>query len=72
MKSKLPKDIINLEGLHVVEINKGEEFGICFKHRDGLLPAKEYYFDSKDIQNDWLRQTSEFRENSMSDQYLQM
>ena len=46
-KAKMPKEIINLEGLTVDVIEKRKEkdaYGIVFKHRDGLYTPKEYYF----------------------------
>lgn len=49
IKSKIPIDIINCEGLTVDKIDKEGRFGIFFKHRDGLYPPKEYYFESKEI-----------------------
>ena len=40
----MPKDIINLEGLTVDAIEKekkdSKEYGIVFRHRDGLYPSK--------------------------------
>lgn len=43
-KKKIPKDIINLEGLTVDTIEREGEskqaYGIVFKHRDGVYPAK--------------------------------
>lgn len=51
-KKKMPKEIINLEGLTVDTIEQKTsdnkiEYGIFFKHRDGLYEAKEYIFRDK-------------------------
>jgi hypothetical protein len=36
--SKIPKDLINLEGLTVHPVDRQEERGIRFTHRDGAYP----------------------------------
>ncbi len=40
MKAKMPREIICLEGLFVTEVTTKGEYGIVFKHRDGLYPQK--------------------------------
>jgi hypothetical protein len=58
IKARLPQEIINLEGLYITETTKEEAYGITITHRDGLYPAKTYYFEEKSTQEEWMRQTS--------------
>ena len=41
-----------------------------FKHRDGLYPAKGYYFKSKDLFEEWSKHLIEFRTTAVEDLYL--
>jgi hypothetical protein len=70
--SKIPKDIINMEGLTAHRIDLSEEFGIKLNHRDGIYPEREFMFDSRQIREDWMKQLADFKENSLFDKYIKL
>jgi serine/threonine protein kinase len=42
---------------------------MTIKHRDGIYPEKEYYFENVEVQKEWLKFLDEFKENSIYNQY---
>jgi hypothetical protein len=69
----MPKDIISLEGLMVDTVERGEkndkEYGVVFRHRDGVYQAKEYYFKDKEVYDEWVKHLSDFRTSTVEDLY---
>jgi len=44
-----------MEGLIVEPKSNVNGFGIIIKHRDGIYPEKEFYFENETVQKEWLR-----------------
>jgi len=59
-----------MEGLIVESKSNTNGFGIIIKHRDGVYPEKEFYFENETNQKEWLRILSEYKENSVYNQFL--
>jgi hypothetical protein len=70
--SKIPKDLINLEGLTAFPVDRNEETGIRLTHRDGVYPEREFLFDSKAMRDDWMKQLVDFKELSVFDKFLKL
>jgi hypothetical protein len=68
-KSSMPVEVKNMEGLIVDAKNNENGFGMLIKHRDGVYPEKEYYFENEGVQKEWLRVLDEFKENSIYNKY---
>lgn len=44
-------------------------FGLSFFHREGIYPEKKYFFQSKQIWSEWLRQLDDFLTEDIYDEY---
>ena len=68
--SKFPVEIKSLEGLIVEAVeNSDHKFGFLVKHRDGIYPEKSYFFRDKETQQEWLRFMSDFKAESIYNEY---
>lgn len=70
--SKIPKDIINMEGLTAQIIDRRDEYGIKLTHRDCIYPEREFLFEGKGLSDDWMKQLADFKENSLFDKYIKL
>ncbi len=63
--SEHPVQIINLEGLSAEEVSKESLHGFTFKHRDGIYPESNYLFESKEVQQEWMKYLSMYLTNNI-------
>ena len=71
-ESKIPIDIVTMEGLTVEGYDRDAKYGIRIKHRDGFYREKVFMFDSIAVKDNWLHHLQHFKDQSVFDKYIKL